>query len=240
MQKVGRTLSDVGSHWRNSDRLSWTCARLVPAGSLMVLLVWQLTALIPDSKMLLEHPSLLVAAGCIRALLYAAFLAVPIAALVLHDVPDERDGRMTIRIVAVTATFLLATLGVFAPAGPLLLRSPTLIADVAMGVTIFGVLVAIAAATSLGLNFAIGPQSRVLVTRGPYRLVRHPMYLAELLMSGGVLVVGLHLTLLLGVLVVLSLQVIRIHAEEKLLVRSNPAFAKFVESTRYRLVPLVW
>ncbi len=92
-----------------------------------------------------------------------------------------------------------------------------MIAQAAAVVTLSGALLAVAAAFELGTNFSFGPQSRELVVNGPYQLVRHPMYLAELLMSAGVVMVAMQLTLVIGECVVIVLQVVRILAEEKLL-----------------------
>ena len=206
----------------------------------MVLMIWQLTALLADGRTALAHPSWLVIVGFARAILYAAFLSILVVAVLLREQPFDRDGRLLIRGTAVTASFLLVVLGELAPAGPLLLRVPALIAGAAAVVTLGGVLLALAAALELGTNFSFGPQSRRLVVTGPYELVRHPMYLAELLMSAGIVMVAMHLTLMIGVCVVIVLQVVRISAEEKLLMRTMPTYGPYVRSTRCRLVPFVW
>ena len=138
------------------------------------------------------------------------------------------------------ASFLLVVLGELAPAGPLLLRVPALVAGAAAVVTLGGALLALAAAFELGTNFSFGPQSRRLVVTGPYELVRHPMYLAELLMSAGIVMVAMHLTLVIGVCMVIVLQVVRICAEEKLLMRTMPNYGPYVRSTRCRLIPSIW
>ena len=144
------------------------------------------------------------------------------------------------RGAAVTASFLLVVLGQLAPAGPLLLRVPALIAGAAAVVTLGGVLLALAAACELGTNFSFGPQSRRLVVTGPYRLVRHPMYLAELLMTAGIVMVAMQLTVVIGLCVVIVLQVVRVFAEEQLLTGTMPTYETYVRTTRCRLIPSVW
>lgn len=223
-----------GATWR------WVPARLLPATSLMIIMIWQLTALLADERTARAHPSWLVVAGFARAILYAAFLSILLVAVLLHEEPIDRDGRLLIRGTAVTASFLLVILGQLAPAGPLLLRVPALIAGAAAAVTLGGVLLALAAAVELGTNFSFGPQSRRLVVTGPYELVRHPMYLAELLMAAGIVMVAMHLTLVIGLCVVMVLQVVRISAEDRLLMRTMPTYGPYVRSTRFRLVPFVW
>ena len=206
----------------------------------MILMIWQLTAFLADERTALAHPSWLVVAGFARAILYAAFLSILLVAVLLREQPIDRDGRLLIRGTAVTASFLLVILGQLAPAGPLLLRVPALIAGAAVAVTLGGVLLAVATAVELGTNFSFGPQSRRLVVTGPYALVRHPMYLAELLMSAGLVMVAMHLTLVIGVCVVIVLQVVRITAEERLLMRTVPTYGTYGRSTRSRLIPAVW
>ena len=92
---------------------------------------------------------------------------------------------------------------------------------------------------SLGRSFGVRPAVRVLVTRGPYRLVRHPMYLAYLLSD-----VGYNLqewnsgTVLMTLCGWVSL-VYRLNAEEAIL-SQHPGWAAFSGSVRYRLLPGLW
>ena len=231
-----------GASRRPSSEVTWRLilARLIPAASLTMLMVWQLTALLADSKTALAHPNWLVIAGFARAILYAAFLSILVVAVLLRKQPFDCDGRLLIRGAAVTGSFLLVVLGLLAPAGPLLLRMPALITSVAAVITLGGAVLALAAAYELGTNFSFGPQSRQLVVTGPYRLIRHPMYLAELLMSTGVVMVVMHLTVVIGLCAVIAFQVVRISAEEKLLMRTIPTYGTYARATRCRLIPSLW
>lgn len=97
----------------------------------------------------------------------------------------------------------------------------------------------IASLLALGRCFAILPGARGVVARGPYRLVRHPAYLSELVMLGGAAValgpwLGSALVVAAALLVVL-----RILAEERPL-RQLEAYRAYAARVRYRLVPGVW
>jgi len=215
-------------------------SRLFPAIALTGLVLWQLGALISELQEFNVHPGWTVLGECLRSVLYALFLCFPIAAFLTHEPPRSRDGRLLVTCAAVAATFLLAGVGLLVPRGPMLWRTSTAVVGIALVITLIGVGLAIASAHSLGASFSFGPQGRALVVRGPYRLVRHPIYLAELFMILGVTVVDLQLVPILGALVVVGLQLVRIRAEERLLRSTFPGFSGYAAVTRFRLVPLVW
>ncbi len=75
-------------------------------------------------------------------------------------------------------------------------------------------------------------KERSLVTTGPYRLVRHPMYVAYLMFFLGLLAVSKNLAFgLSGAAIILSLMVIRIRYEEaSLLERFGEEYARYAES----------
>lgn len=214
--------------------------RALPAISLLVLVVWQVTALWRDVSALDAHLSWSVAAGCLRCALYAVFLSVPIVVFLVHEPPSASDDRIAIRASAIVASFLLILLGLLAPSGPTLLHVSLKVEVAALAITLVGAMLAVCAVGVLGMNFSFGPEARQLVVRGPYLLVRHPIYLAEVLMSCGVLLSNLRLTMLVGECAVVVLQIIRIRAEERLLANAFPAFQEFVSVTCSRLVPGVW
>ena len=84
----------------------------------------------------------------------------------------------------------------------------------------------------LGNAFSITPQARMLVTRGLYRRIRHPVYV-----FGGLAIVGLILYLrrpifLLVFLVVTPLQVLRAQKEERVLEdKFGEEYRRYREST---------
>ena len=132
-------------------------ARVLPAASLTVLMVWQVSALLADGRTAFTHPNWWVVAGFARAILYAAFLSILVVAVLLREQPFDRDGRLLIRGTAVTASFLLVVLGELAPAGPLLLRVPALVAGAAAVITLGGVLFALGGGTRARNELLIRP-----------------------------------------------------------------------------------
>ena len=83
-------------------------------------------------------------------------------------------------------------------------------------------------------------QGQTVVSTGLYGIVRHPMYLATLLMF---LPMPLILGSLWGVLVFLpypAMIVVRLLNEEKLLTRELAGYAEYKKKVKYKLVPFVW
>ena len=98
---------------------------------------------------------------------------------------------------------------------------------------------ALASLFTLGRCFAVLPGARGLVTRGPYRLVRHPAYAAELVMLGGCALALGPLPGLGLLLLAVPLVIARILAEERPL-RLLPGYRDYASRVPSRLVPFVW
>lgn len=79
-----------------------------------------------------------------------------------------------------------------------------------------------------------------VISSGPYALVRHPMYLASIVMLLSVpLALGSYVTLPAFALVT-PIYVYRLLNEEKFLHRELPGYSEYCDRTRFRLVPYVW
>ena len=79
-----------------------------------------------------------------------------------------------------------------------------------------------------------------VVSTGPYRLVRHPMYAgASLLIVATPVALGSLVALPL-VLPPLGVLVARVLDEERLLIGELPGYSEYCHQVRYRLVPLIW
>lgn len=167
----------------------------------------------------------------IGVLFFAEQMVVVIAYLV------RRPARMvTSRFV----DWLLAFGGTFIP---VLLRPDG--AHTQWGLTwglvlqFLGVVICLWAFVFLGRSFGFAAADRGLVQRGPYRIVRHPIYASYILLQTGYLAQSFSARNLVVVVLALACNVGRIRAEERVLT-ANPAHAAYREHVRWRLIPGVW
>ena len=100
-----------------------------------------------------------------------------------------------------------------------------------------GYLLVIWSLVVLGSRFGIAPADRGLVANGPYRFVRHPMYLGELVLRLALVSTSPQPYLAAGLFVALAaIQVLRAVREERIIAD----YPKYAAQVRYRLLPGVW
>ena len=92
---------------------------------------------------------------------------------------------------------------------------------------------------SLGRLFGVRPALRGLATKGPYRVIRHPMYLAYMVSDFGYNLEEGNWGTALMVLAGWAALVYRIHAEERILAH-DPGWAAYAARVRSRLIPGLW
>jgi protein-S-isoprenylcysteine O-methyltransferase Ste14 len=79
-----------------------------------------------------------------------------------------------------------------------------------------------------------------VITTGPYALVRHPMYLAELVMFVfAPISLGSYWGILPNILLIVVL-IVRIITEEQVLLNELKGYSDYIHKTRHRLIPGVW
>lgn len=79
-----------------------------------------------------------------------------------------------------------------------------------------------------------------VASTGPYAIVRHPMYVAVLLMILASPVALGSWWALIPAVPVIGILVIRIRNEEQVLARDLPGYREYMTATRYRLLPGIW
>ncbi len=164
----------------------------------------------------------------------AGFLTFQAVLLVIRRLPVARALGAAPRLWAlIGANFTFLVLLV-----PQAHPSPVL-ASVSSLLMVVGTVSSIWTLCWLGKSFAIFPQARKLVTEGPYRRVRHPLYLAEQISAFGLALQYQQPWGLLIVSVGLLFQLPRIHYEEKILTDAYPSYRDYQTHTAC-IVPYVW
>jgi protein-S-isoprenylcysteine O-methyltransferase Ste14 len=91
---------------------------------------------------------------------------------------------------------------------------------------------------ALGCCFGVLPEARGLVTGGPYRLVRHPLYLGELGTCGGLVIASPSGRNVFAAVVFALAQAARMLMEERELTRQFPEYRAYAARTP-RLIPVL-
>ena len=140
---------------------------------------------------------------------------------------ESETPRLSLWLLSVTGTAL-----------PLLLRPTDGAGFVGVGVVvqITGVVMVAAGLLSLRRSFAVVPGNRGIRDGGLYRVVRHPIYISELIALLGAVLVSPTLTNWSIWLCECGLQFARARAEEDFLA-ADPVYRAYRERVPYRLLP---
>jgi len=111
--------------------------------------------------------------------------------------------------------------------------------EVGLVLIVLGACLSLASLLTLGRWFGNRPALRGLATTGPYRLVRHPMYLSYVLADIGYNFTEWNVGTVVLVLIGWAALVYRIRAEERVL-SGDVGWLKFRDLVRFRLIPGVW
>jgi protein-S-isoprenylcysteine O-methyltransferase Ste14 len=164
-------------------------------------------------------------------LLVAAFYVLIIALYFVRDKASATTRSFPARLIALTATFLPFLIPFLGdPTGMGHFPSPAIL-TISNVIMLSSMAFIVAALGALGKSFSIIPQVRKLVVRGPYRLVRHPIYIGEITCLLGPTLVGVSIAKTLVFLLVVGCQVYRSIQEEKMLTTAFPEYADYAAKT---------
>jgi protein-S-isoprenylcysteine O-methyltransferase Ste14 len=111
--------------------------------------------------------------------------------------------------------------------------------DAGLDVQLFGLAICVSSFLALGRSFGFAAADRGLVRRGPYAIVRHPIYASYFLLQSGYLMQSISVWNGLVMLFATSCNIGRALAEDRVLATSEQYDAYRTE-VRWRLLPGVW
>ncbi len=184
-----------------------------------------------DDARALQPVSAIKVVALINRMLHACFYALLIFLYFVRSAARSTTDSFAAKSVAVAATFLPFAI-------PLLggRSDNAVVLFLASLVTISGIALALSSLSALGRSFSIIPQARSLVRTGPYKLVRHPIYLGEMISILGIVLARPSAAAAAIYCVLAALLVYRAAEEERLLAGVFPEYETYL-SGRARFIP---
>jgi protein-S-isoprenylcysteine O-methyltransferase Ste14 len=117
--------------------------------------------------------------------------------------------------------------------------NPLVSAGLSGAMMLLGLYVQFSAKMILGRSFGLIAANRGIKVRGPYRIVRHPIYAGYTIIHIGFLLAFPLLWNLVLYSTQVMVQVARLLREEQLL-KQDPSYRDYAASVRYRLLPMIF
>jgi len=108
--------------------------------------------------------------------------------------------------------------------------------NISSSIQVIGILLLIISLLSLGRSFGIVPANRIIKQNGAYQWIRHPIYSSEIIFYIGFVIGNWNIQNLIITLLIISGQLFRAHAEEKLLLHDNE-YKNYTTKVIYRFLP---
>jgi protein-S-isoprenylcysteine O-methyltransferase Ste14 len=169
----------------------------------------------------------LVAQACLFVL-----LLVEASLILLRPPAVAKSVGIQPRVSAFLGTWLMGLIVLF----PMRDALPPIWFTIAGALGILSNLLVFYALRHLGRSFSVMAEARGLTMSGPYRLVRHPIYLAEELGLASAVITHFSPWALVLLAVQFGFQIVRAGNEERVLSKTFPAYAAYRERVP-RLVP---
>jgi protein-S-isoprenylcysteine O-methyltransferase Ste14 len=174
------------------------------------------------------------AIGVAMRLSTITFMIFVAAAVILRTCPSRKASGLEPRISALAGTFMFYGFTMF-PRHELA-SSFEIISTVLI---LIGSVGAVMTLSQLGRSLSIMAETRQLVTSGPYRFVRHPLYLTEEIAVVGVFIQFASVWTAILLVMQIAFQLRRMQNEETVLVASFPKYDAYRRST-VRLIPWIY
>jgi protein-S-isoprenylcysteine O-methyltransferase Ste14 len=200
-----------------ADRLRLDIGRLIMVPAFAVVVVADVYSL--------EYGAHSGAAGVLRSAgtaLALAFYALAIRCYLRRGKAVATSGSVTAHAAAITATWLPLVLPLLRGALPSQGRQA--LADALL---CCGMAWAVWSLRYLDRNLSVLAQARDLVVRGPYRWVRHPLYLGEVVAGLGLALAANSYSALALWIAMCGLQIYRAVREEQVLLQTLPAYRSY-------------
>lgn len=170
----------------------------------------------------------------VSKLVLLAFYLSLVVLFAIRYVPRARAEGFWAKFAAVAGTFLGVGIVLLPPQ-----ELSTLLYVASLLLIVIGFVLALWSSANLGRSISILPEARKIVTTGPYSVIRHPLYLGEMVGTAGVaLQFGQPWAFILWGLQCLF-QVLRMQYEERLLLKAFPGYADYAAGTA-RLLPGIY
>jgi protein-S-isoprenylcysteine O-methyltransferase Ste14 len=213
---------------------------VLPAIAFLFLATIQVELLLPELQIANNNASSIGAITLIiNRLLFLAFV-IGVALIYIIRKPPAlgRRGPITF-VVSMYASFVLLALRPVADLihAPVVFNSSPAAILVSNALLITGFALAAYSLAYLRFNFSILPEARALVTEGPYRLVRHPIYLGEIIAGLGAVIVFFSWFSAAVLVSFIVAQLYRTHLEEEVLAEAIPSYDAYRLHTPHRLIP---
>jgi protein-S-isoprenylcysteine O-methyltransferase Ste14 len=185
---------------------------------------------VPASAVFVVRASLAFAAnpGRVAMLLVVISELLATALLLLSKAPTRRDMRPVAMACALWSFVYAAFLGV-APG------YHCLDGNICGAIGAAGLVLTISGKMAIGTSFGVLPAMRAIVRIGPYRFIRHPIYVGYFITHAGFLLADFTLRNLIVLGALHLCQLVRVLREEKLL-GQEAAYRAYCRDVRYRFV----
>jgi protein-S-isoprenylcysteine O-methyltransferase Ste14 len=206
----------------------------VPSGRLRLdigrlIMVPAFAGLIAADVFSLDHGSHAGGAGVLRSVgtaLTVGFYALAVSCYLRRGPAVATSDSVTAHTAAITATWLPLALPLLHGAPPAAGRQA--LADVLLS---GGMVWAVWSLRCLDRNMSVLAQARDVVVRGPYRWVRHPLYVGELVSALGLAFAANSYPAIALWIAMCGLQVYRAAREEQVLLQALPTYRGYQSRT---------